>query len=371
MKKLLYAFIGICVLGIFVWTGWFLFNKSQKDPVMYKTEQPFVTDIVKKTVATGSIKPRVEINIKPQVTGVIEKLFVEAGQPITVGQPIARIRIVPNVVTLNNAEAQVKRAQINLENNKRELERNEPLFKAKVIPEVDFNRFKLNYDLAKQELDAAESNLQLVREGASKLSGTESNMVYSTSNGLILDVPVKEGGSVVERSNFNEGTTLATIADMRSMIFIGDVDESEVGKLREGQILRLTVGAIEGQSFDARLEYIAPKGNLKDGAIKFEIRAAVILKPENFIRAGYSANADIVVGRREKVLALKESLVEFKGDSAFVEVEKAPQQFAKRYVKTGLSDGVNIEVLDGVKKEDKIKAGVDDKKKDKPKEGNG
>jgi HlyD family secretion protein len=305
MKKLLYAFIGLAVLVVFAGTGWFLYDKSQKDPIVYKTETPFETDIVKKTVATGSIKPRVEINIKPQVTGIIEKLFVEGGQPITYGQSIARIRIVPNVVSLNNAEGQLKRAQINLENNKREYERNEPLYKNKVIPEVDFQRFKLNYDLAKQEVEAADANLQLVKEGFSKVTGTESNMVYSTSNGLILDVPIKEGGSVIERNNFNEGTTLATIADMRSMIFIGEVDESEVGKLREGQLLKLTVGAIEGTTFDARLEFISPKGNLKDGAIKFEIRAAVILRPDNFIRAGYSANADLVVGPRTLVFPIK------------------------------------------------------------------
>lgn len=342
-------------IGAFIGTILFLYQKSQTPPEVAQVTSPSLADIVKKSVATGSIKPRLEVNIKPAVTGIIDQLFVEAGQPINIGQPIARIRILPNVVQLNNAEAQLERAKINLENHRRELDRNKPLVDQKVISDVQYNQFLLTYRLAEQELNAAETNLQLVREGASKRGGNQITLVTSTINGLVLDVPLKAGGSVIERSNFNEGTTIATIANMSSMIFEGEVDESEVGRLYEGMNLKLQVGALDTSRFDARLEYVSPKGVLKDGAIKFQIRAAVTPRKGFFLRAGYSANADIVVGERKQVLALDEANVIFKGDSTFVELETAPQKFEKRFVKLGLSDGVKAEVMEGVKPSDKIK----------------
>jgi HlyD family secretion protein len=233
-----------------------------------------------------------------------------------------------------------------------------PLFEQKVIAAQEFNRLLADVKAKKQALNAAENDLQIAQRGASRNTGGASNTVRSTITGLVLDVPIKVGSSVVERNNFNEGTTIAAIADMKSLVFEGKVDESEVGKVREGMDLNLKVGALEGEDFPATLEYIAPKGITEEGAIKFQVRANVRLNPGQFLRAGYSANGDIVLGRRTQVLAIRESLLQFgkiNKDSVFVEVETAPQQFQKRLVKTGLSDGINVEVLSGLKKGDKVK----------------
>ena len=365
MKKVFLSFLGLVFLALSGWLGYYFYKKSHTDPVIYKTEQPFVTNIVKKTVATGSIVPRREIQVKSQVSGVIETLYVEAGQVVEAGQLIARIRIVPNVVNVNNAQTGLQTARINYAEAQKELSRQKQLFDQQVIAEQEYNRFRVDAQLKKEALESAENNLQIAMKGASRRTGTASTSVYSTVAGMLLDVPVKQGGSVIERNNFNEGTTIATVADMKSLIFEGKIDESEVGKIREGMDLNLTIGAIEGRTFKAKLEYIAPKGILEEGAIKFQIRAQVLLDEKDFIRAGYSANADIVLDKKDSVLAIKESLLQFGKDSTFVEVETAPQQFEKRLVKTGISDGINIEVVSGIKKADKVKVkepGVEEKK---------
>jgi HlyD family secretion protein len=365
MKKVVLSFFGLVFLALTGWLGYYFYKKSHTDPVIYKTEQPFVTNIVKKTVATGAIVPRREIQVKSQVSGVIETLYVEAGQVVKAGQLIARIRIVPNVVNVNNAQTGLQTARINYADARKELARQKQLFEQKVIAEQEYNRFRVDAQLKQEALESAENNLEIAMKGASRRTGMASTSVYSTVDGMLLDVPVKEGGSVIERNNFNEGTTIATVADMKSLIFEGKIDESEVGKIREGMDLNLTIGAIEGRTFKAKLEYIAPKGILEEGAIKFQIRAQVLLDEKDFIRAGYSANADIVLDKKDSVLAIKESLLQFGKDSTFVEVETAPQQFEKRLVKTGISDGINIEVLSGIKKADKVKVkepGVEEKK---------
>lgn len=355
MKNVILSFLGLLFLALTGWLGYYFYKKSHSDPVVYKTEKPFVTDIVKKTVATGSIVPRREIQVKSQVSGVIETLYVEAGQVVKAGQLIARIRIVPNVVNVNNAQTSLQTARINYAEATKELARQQQLFTQKVIAEQEFNRFKVDARLKKEALESAENNLQIALKGASRRTGTASTSVYSTVDGMLLDVPVKQGGSVIERNNFNEGTTIATVADMKRLIFEGKIDESEVGKIREGMDLNLTIGAIEGRIFPAKLEYIAPKGVLEEGAIKFQIRARVLLDEKDFIRAGYSANADIVLDKKDRVLAIKESLLQFGKDSTYVEVETAPQKFEKRLVKTGISDGIHIEVVSGLKKEDRLK----------------
>ena len=249
----------------------------------------------------------------------------------------------------------LKTAVINFKNAKLELERQKKLYQEKVISEQDFNQYLLNYQLANQEVEAAQNNLELVREGASKKAGAVSNLVRATATGMVLDVPVKEGTFVIETNTFNEGTTIATIADMSDIIFEGKVDESEVGKIKEGMELDLKIGALQDEQIKAILEYISPKGKEEEGAIQFEIRAAVKLKKDLFLRAGYSANADIVLDKRDSVLAIKESDVLFEDDKSFVEVETGGQQFDKREVKLGLSDGINVEVLEGLTKGDKIK----------------
>jgi HlyD family secretion protein len=329
MKKVILSIVGLVFVGLSVWLGYYFYKKSKTDPVVYKTENPFITTIVKKTVATGSIIPRREVAIKPQVSGIIEELYVEAGQTVKAGQLIAKVKIVPNIVSVNTAETSLETARINFENAKRELERRKGLFEQKVIAEQEYNTFLVDYDLRKEALQAAETNLQLVREGASKRKGQISNLVYSPVQGMLLDVPVKIGTSVIERNTFNSGTTIASVADMKSLIFEGLVDESEVGKIKEGMDLNLVIGALEGRTYKALLEYIAPKGDTSEGAIKFKVRAKMELDEKDFIRAGYSANADIVLDRKENVLAVKESMLQFKKDSVFVEIETQPQNLRK------------------------------------------
>ncbi|MTI32689.1 efflux RND transporter periplasmic adaptor subunit [Xanthovirga aplysinae] len=355
MKKVFVILIIVIVAGMFLGTGFFLYQKSEEDPVVYETESPFVTNIIKKTVATGSINPRKEVAIKSQVSGVVEAVYQEAGVVVNKGDVIAKIRIIPDMVSLNNAESRLKTAQINYNNAKKELERQHKLFLDKIISEVEYNRFRLDADLRREELEAAESNVQLIKEGASKKAGHVTNLVKATASGMILGVPVKEGHFVIESNTFNEGTTICSIANMESMIFEGKVDESEVGKLEEGLELLLTIGAIEGETFKANLEYISPKGIDDQGAIKFDVRAAVELQEGNFIRAGYSANADIVLDKRDSVLAINESLITFEEEKAFVEIEVGEQKFEKKEIELGLSDGVNVEVLSGLKEEDNIK----------------
>ncbi len=359
MKTFFRILIGLIIVSIFSGTIVYLYKKSQAKPVEYNTETPFTTDIIRKTVATGSVVPRREIEIKPQVSGIIDEVFVEPGDIVRKGDLIARVRIIPDMVNLNNAESRVKRAEINLEERKRNYERYKTLYEQNVVAEADFLAYEIAFMNASEELQTAQDNLQLIRDGATKRAGSSSNtLIRSTIDGMVLLVPVEEGNSVIESNNFNAGTTIATVADMGEMIFEGKVDESEVGKIREGMDLILSIGAIEAESFTARLERISPKGVEENGAIQFEIRAAVELSNEQFIRAGYSANADIVLERRNQVMAINESLLKFEGDSTYVEVETTPQQYEKRFIKTGLSDGIVIEVVDGLDLADKLKAGT-------------
>jgi HlyD family secretion protein len=356
MKFVLKILTITLILVVFIGTIVFLYNKSRKKTVVFKTTTPFETSIIKKSVATGSVVPRKEIEIKPQISGVVEKIYVESGATVTEGTLIARIKIIPNMVNLNNAEARVKKAKLSIEDTKRERERRKILYKKGMIAESEFQQYELAYNNAKEELEAAENNLNLIREGvAQKYAETTNTLIRSTINGMILDIPVEEGNFVTETNPLNAGTTIATVADMNEMIFKGKVDESDVGKIKPGMDLILSIGAIENEKFDATLEYIAPKGVEEKGAVKFEIKAKLKLQSSHFIRAGYSANADIVLDRKDKVLAINESLLQFESDTAFVEVEIAPQQFEKRYVTLGLSDGIRIEVISGLTKNDKIK----------------
>lgn len=356
MKKALKIIIGIVILVIFAGTIVYLYQKSQAKPVVFDTTTAQTSSIVKKTVATGKVVPRKEIDIKPQVSGIISELYVEAGEKVKRGDMIAKVRIIPNMISLNEAESRVNRAKINLDNARENYDRQKSLFDSKVIAVAEMQTFEVALKTSREDLAAAENNLQLIRDGITKTAGAASNtIIRSTIEGMVLTVPVEIGNSVIESNTFNDGTTIATVADMGEMIFKGKVDESEVGKLHEGMELIMTVGAIDTEKFTAKLEHISPKGVEENGAIQFEIRAAVELKDNMFIRAGYSANADIVLDRRDSVLSVQESLVKYDADTAWVEVETSPQVFAKRIIKTGLSDGVNVEVLEGITKKDKIK----------------
>ncbi len=356
LKKALLILVSLALLTAFGGTLWFLWAKSQVEPVVYATHQPFTATIIKKTVATGSVVPRKEIAIKPQVSGILDEIYVEPGMSVNEGDLIAKVTIVPNMIALSAAETRVNRAEINLENAETEYARNRQLWEEGVLSEANFRVFELDLKNAKEEVAAAEDNLALIREGARKKSAyTTNTLVKSTSTGMVLEVPVEEGDSVIEANTFNEGTTIASVADMEEMIFEGKVDESEVGKLREGMELLLTVGAIDAEQFGAELEYIAPKGVEEDGAIQFEIRASVKLKDNVFVRANYSANADVVLDRRDDVLAIQESWLQFEDGQPFVEVQVGPQQFEKRAVETGLSDGIQIEIISGLDEGELVK----------------
>lgn len=358
MKTFFKILIGIIILGAFGYTMFYLWQKSQVQPVVYETTQSFETNIIKKTTATGSVKPRKEIEIKPKVSGIVEEVFVVEGQILKKGDLIAKVKIIPNMVNLSNAESRVERANIQLNFSETVYKRQNDLFKKGVIAQAEFDESETNHKNAIEEVQSAEENLELIRDGqTSKAQSSTNTLITSTIEGMVLEIPIEEGNSVIESNTFNDGTTIATVADMGEMIFEGKIDESEVGKIKEGMPLILTIGAIEDIEFEAMLEHISPKGVEENGAVQFEIKAQVKLRDDYFIRAGYSANAAIVLDRRDSVMAVSESILHFENDTVFVEVETDPQVFEKRIVKTGLSDGINIEVLDGLSKDDKIKKG--------------
>lgn len=356
MKKVLSILLGLVLLSGFAGTLYYLYSKSETVPVTYKTESPTVTTIIKKTVATGKVVPRKEVEIKPQVSGIVEQLAVEPGRVVGKGDLVARIRIIPDMLNLSNAENRLSRAKIVLDDAEWQLERNRRLDREGAVASAVLQGAEVAHRNAVEELTAAQNNLELIRKGSSVKSGETSNtLVRATMAGTVLEVPVEEGDSVIEANTFNAGTTIATVADMDELIFEGKVDESEVGKIRPGMTLLLTIGAIEGRHFEALLEHIAPKGVEENGAIQFQIRATLKPQEDVFVRANLSANADIVLDRRDDVLAISEGLLRFEADKPYVEVETAPQVFEKRYIETGLSDGINIEVVSGLDAQTRIK----------------
>jgi HlyD family secretion protein len=355
MKRIFkYLLLGVIAL-LFVGTLVFLYRKSQGTPVVYQLDSPAKMNIVKKTVATGKVIPRREIEVKSQVSGVVDRLYVTAGQTVKKGAILAKISLRPNMLNVSSAEAQVAAARISLRNQAADLERYKKLLETRVISESQYNQYVTNYDLQKQAVDSSEDTLLLLKTGATRNSANISNLIPATIDGTVLDVPNKEGSFILESSTFQSGTSVATLADMSDMIFEGLVDESEVGKLKQGMELVLNVGALQGKPFNAKLEYIAPKGVTDQGTIKFTIRAAVTLDKDLFLRSNYSANADIVLDKRDQVLAINEGNLIIEDKNTFVEVETAPQKFEKRAIKTGISDGINIEVVSGVKEGEKIK----------------
>jgi HlyD family secretion protein len=356
MKKLFAILIGLLLLSTFAGTSFYLYSKSEEVPESFETERPEVRTIIKKAVASGSIVPRKEVAIKPQVSGIVESLDVQPGDRVKAGDMIARIRIIPNMLHLSNAENRLNRARINMENAELELRRNRTLRTDGVISDTVFQQVELSYANAAEEVTAATDNLQLIRKGTRKSDvGTTNTLVRATIDGMVLEVPLEEGDSVIESNTFNDGTTIATIADMDQLIFEGKVDESEVGKIEPGMQLLLTIGAIEDEPYEAVLEHIAPKGVEENGAIQFEIRAALALREGTFVRANYSANADIVLERRDEVLAINEALLQFEDQTPFVEIEIAPQAFERREIEVGLSDGIFIEIVSGLSDEDRVK----------------
>ncbi|MFO8234209.1 MAG: efflux RND transporter periplasmic adaptor subunit [Bacteroidales bacterium] len=356
MKKVLRIFLIVVIVSIFGGTLLYLHNKSKEKPVIYDTRSTMYTDIVKKAVATGEVIPRREIEIKPQVSGIIQEIYAEPGEKVKEGDLIAKIKIIPDMVNLNNARNRVRKAEINYEDAQTEYDRQKQIYDKGVIPEAEFQKYRVTFENAKEERNAAKNNLQLIKEGAIEQSGESSNtLVRSTVDGTILDIPVEKGNSVIEANNFNDGTTIASIADMNDMIFKGKVDETEVGRLETGMELELQIGAINDETFHAVLEYISPKGSEESGAVQFEIKADVKIKDTQFIRAGYSANGDIILEKKDSVMAIPESLLQFRNDTTYVEIETENQEFEERYPEFGISDGVNIEVISGISKNANIK----------------
>ncbi|MDR2138438.1 MAG: efflux RND transporter periplasmic adaptor subunit [Tannerella sp.] len=365
MRAILLSFVGAAVIGTF----YFLWKKAQPVKVQYETLTPGRDTVETKTVATGNVEPRYEVLIKPQISGIISELRKEAGQMVKAGEIMAQIKVIPEMVQLNSAESRVNVAEISLRQVEEAFKRDEQLYGQQVISAETYEVSQAAYLRAKEERDNARNALEIIRDGIAKNSSVSSTtQIRSTITGMILDIPVKVGNSVIQSNNFNDGTTIAAVADMNDMIFRGNVDETEIGRIREGMPIKLTIGALENQSFHALLEYVSPKGVEKNGAIQFEIKAAVTIPQGSFIRAGYSANAEIVLKRAEDVMTVPESAVEFHGDSAFIYLlkEETPEQvFERRHVQTGLSDGVKIEVKDGLSATDRIRGAVIDPKSKK------
>lgn len=359
MKKVITIIVLVLLVFLFGGAVYYLYQKDQEPPVTYQTETPTKETIVKETIATGTITPREEVPVKPNISGIIDKIFVKAGDTVKTGQLIAQLKVVPNVSNLNNSKNQIRTARINLENERKIFNRQKELFEKGVISANDFDQAQRSFDIAKQNLVAAEETFEIVKTGTTAgIGDAATTEIKATISGMVLDVPVKVGNQVIEANNFNEGTTIASIANTNDMIFEGKVDESEVGKIKEGLPLEITVGAIQNVVFDATLDYVAPQGIEENGAVQFEIEGT-LAKRENeiFIRAGLSANASIILEKAEDVIAIKESLVQFDKETKepYVEVMKGDQEFERKDIKLGISDGINVQVLEGVSKDDKIK----------------
>ncbi|MBR1400836.1 MAG: efflux RND transporter periplasmic adaptor subunit [Prevotella sp.] len=359
MKKYRKLIIALFVALIFIGTFVFLYQKSLPKPVAYHEFTPSLTDISKQTVVTGKIEPRNEVNVKPQISGIITAILKEAGDYVNAGDVIAKVKVIPDMAQLSSAESRVRLAQLNMKQAQIDFSREESLFNEKLVSAEEFDKVKQALKQANEEKLAADDALAVVRDGISKSNASASStLVRSTISGIILDIPVKVGNSVINSNTFNDGTTIASVANMNDLIFRGNIDETEVGQLVTGMPMKITIGALQDLSFDAFLEYISPKAVESNGANQFEIKAAVKLLKGSKIRSGYSANAEIELARAEHVLTVPESAIEFSGDSTFVYVVNdsgKEKTYTRKQVLTGLSDGVNIEIKSGVTTKVKVR----------------
>ena len=347
--------IAAVIAGTFV----FLYQKSRPKEIVYQISTVQLKDLQKSTIVTGKIEPRDEVNIKPQISGIIAELYKEPGQMVRKDEVIAKVKVIPDMSSLSSAENRVRLAEINLAQAETDFKRMQKLYEEKVISAEDYEKSEVALKQAKSESTNSRDALNIVREGISlsnaKMSTT---LVRSTVDGLVLDIPVKVGNSVILSNSFNDGTTIATVADMQNLIFRGNIDETEVGRIVEGMPVTITVGAVPGLKIAARLEYISPKGRESNGANQFEIKAALSVPDSVTLRSGYGANAEIVLERMEKAVCVPEAALEFQGDSTFVYVltDSVPRQkFERRAVQTGLSNGIDIYVSRGVKVGEKVR----------------
>lgn len=359
MKKFLKIAIIAIVAILFIWTFFFLYQKSQPKTTVYDTVRVSRSDLEQVTVATGKIEPRDEIEIKPQISGIIAEIYKEAGQKVKAGEILAKVKVIPEMSSLNAAQSRVRLAAISLKQAKTDYDRMRNLFDQKLVSAEEFEKADVTLKQSEEEKLAADDNLEIVKEGISKNNASlSSTFIRSTITGLILDVPVKVGNSVIMSNTFNDGTTIATVADMTNLIFKGKIDETEVGRIHEGMPVKISLGALQDVSLEAKLEYISPKGEEENGANQFEIKAAVDVPDSITIRSGYSANASIVLKSVKGVLVVPESVLEFSGDTSFVNVltDSVPQQkFERRRVSLGMSDGISMELKQGVAEGDLVR----------------
>ncbi len=362
MKKFLKILLAALFVGLLLSTFVFLWRKTRPQTTTYSLVSPRTDTLRRTVVATGKVEPRDEVLIKPQISGIVSELHKEAGQLVRKGEVIATVKVIPELASLNSAESRVAVARLSLDQARTEQERTAALYAKGVVAAEEFEQGRTALRKAEEELRNAQDNLEITRNGIANRYREQSNtQVRSTIDGMILDVPVKEGNSVIQANTFNDGTTIASVADMSDMLFRGKVDETDVGKLRSGMPVRLTVGAMQDVELAARLEYVAPKAAEENGLVLFEVKAAAAIPDSLFVRAGYSANAEIEILRREGVLVLPESCVEFEGDKAWVHVltseEEAPEQtFERREVRTGISDGIDVEIVSGIDESARIRS---------------
>ena len=357
MKKYIKIFVLALVAMVFVGMFVFLWQKSRPQPVVFEEFKPMVMDLRRTTVVTGKIEPRNEVNVKPQISGIITDILKEAGQTVSEGDIIAKVKVVPDMAQLSNAEARVRLSEINVAQAKTDYEREKVLYDKGLVSAEEYEKVKQAYDQSREEVAAARDNLGVVRDGVSQSNASASStLIRSTITGLILDIPVKVGNSVINSNTFNDGTTIATVANMSDLIFRGNIDETEVGRLTPGQTMRITIGALQqADSLTARLEYISPKATESNGANQFEIKAAVnVQDASQQLRAGYSANAEIVLAETKGALTIPESAIEFRGDSTFVYVKTAAG-YEQRAVTTGMSDGINIAITSGLRNDETVR----------------
>ena len=355
-KYLKYGLIAVLVLGA-MWAAAYFIKTNSKSAITYETMTPFISNIERKTVATGKVIPEEEVEIKPQISGIIDKIYMEEGDEVNAGDLIAVIRVVPNEQALNQAQGRVRNAEIALNTVKLEFDRNKALHGKGVISDQEFNNQQRQYEQAVQELENARADYRIIRLGSAGGSSSANTNIRATVSGTILEIPVEEGDQVIQSNNFNDGTTIASIADLGKMIFEGQVDEGEVGKLKIGMPLEISLGAIEDQKFDATLRFIAPKGVEEAGAVQFKIEGDVKVNDSVMVRAGYSANASLTLEKKDSIMVIPEALLQFdrETDKPYVEVATGEQQFERRDIEIGISDGVNVEIVSGLTKDEKVK----------------
>ena len=356
MKNLKYLGIALIIFGA-VFAMLYFIKTNSKPLAEYDIQSPTIQSIEKKTVVTGKVIPEDEVEIKPQISGIIELLYVDEGDLVTNGDLLAKVKVVPDEQALNTAKGRLSNTLILFENAKIEFKRNKSLFEKEIISKQQFDNAKLSYDQAEQNLKNARSDLQIIKLGSAGGSTIANTYIRATVAGTILEIPIKEGDQVIESNTFNAGTTIATVADLKKMIFEGKVDEAEVEKLVIGMPLTVNLGAIQDKDFDAKLNFIAPKGNEEQGTVQFKIEGDVYLDDSVFIRAGYSANASLVLEKKDSVMGISEALLQFDKitNNPYVEVKNDKGKFERKNIELGISDGINVEVLSGLSLEDEIK----------------